>query len=317
MKSVTAEYNRNSNPDRLTANFVASLLGMLEGIYCDLRFREKEMRYLHNFLLNFEWLSTYSEYGYFAYSRTLRFLQWAYELDQNSATTENRILEVLEELQDDVASYCDELFIYMYKEESQYQTNFLIGLCKGLISDDVIAESEVRSLVHFLEDHKRLVIHSPVCVPFKKVLDLDLDNLTADDFADVKKLVTDFCGGDEEIATGYSLGESFFDAPDFVSVAGRKVVLTGKFKLGSRAKCEEIITALGGEVVGSVRGYVAFVIMGALNSDHWRYENFGSKVERALKLKEEGYDIKIISEDQWLASMPVSEAVVFEKFASN
>ena len=93
-------------------------------------------------------------------------------------------------------------------------------------------------------------------------------------------------------------GETIFDEVQRpVSLEGKKCCLTGDFAYGSKKKVEEHITNKGGDVASSVNKTVNFVVVGSLGSSAWKHNNYGSKVENAMRLREQGADIRIIREE--------------------
>lgn len=315
MKSINDVYHRSSTNDRLTAKFITTLLGLLDGIYADLRFEEKEGVYISNFLLNSEHYAFHSEYGLFAYNKTAEFLEYISSVSLEDSKANDKILEALEVLQDDISNFCDPLFkaIYSYDDQVTYKIHYLGGLCKGLISDNVINKEEIYSLTCFFDDNKDVAYH-PLLSVFDDALNLDLDNLSSADFERVKKAIYDFSGGDNDVSTGYSIGDTFFDKVSCVSLKDATVVFTGKFKFGTRSQCEKLAKALGGKAIRETTSYTDYVIVGALNSESWKYESFGRKVEEAKHFQHSGYPVVIISEDQWFEFMDDEDSAVLENF---
>jgi NAD-dependent DNA ligase len=89
-----------------------------------------------------------------------------------------------------------------------------------------------------------------------------------------------------------------------MSVEGSTFLLTGKFILGPRKKCEELIQARGGLVAQSISKSVDYLVVGTLSSRDWKHEAFGRKVEAAMKLREKGHPIAVVSEEHWIKFLP-------------
>ena len=81
---------------------------------------------------------------------------------------------------------------------------------------------------------------------------------------------------------------------------GRRFVLTGDFALGDRSECEQAVIERGGEVAPNVSKRVAYVVIGEHGSDDWKHGTFGTKVERAMFLRDEkGAAVAIVTERHW------------------
>ena len=59
-----------------------------------------------------------------------------------------------------------------------------------------------------------------------------------------------------------------------------------------------ILIEAGGLVKSGVSGKTSHVVVGALGSPDWSNGNYGSKIKKAMELKESGKPIRIITEEQ-------------------
>lgn len=78
---------------------------------------------------------------------------------------------------------------------------------------------------------------------------------------------------------------------------GQVVCLTGDFYYGSKPDVEKLIQRQRGTISNTVTKKTSMIIIGSLGSPRWSYGTFGSKVKKALELKDNGQDIQIIHED--------------------
>jgi NAD-dependent DNA ligase len=60
----------------------------------------------------------------------------------------------------------------------------------------------------------------------------------------------------------------------------------------------------GGAVAENVSGRLRYLVVGSAGSTEWKYGTFGTKIEKAMLIKEEkGAALFIISEDQLVTSL--------------
>ncbi len=298
-KGVDDHFSTSSRYDRLTGKFLANLIGLLDGLYSDLSFRQKEAIFLDTFLLNYSHIISHSEYSFFAFEKAKDLVNFIASIDSDvTPELENEILEKIEFCSDSILEHSQPLLnaVYSYDE---FLIGYLHGFCKGLVSDGIIEEAEVNSLVDLLTDNKTLK-NNPICFSlYKKLFSFNFETLTKSDYQSIKKIIIDFCGADECVTNGYSLGNSFFDDVDSISIQNKRIILTGKFAFGSRSVCENFIKKHGGIPVKDPSSTTAYVIVGSLNSENWVYDTFGRKIELAKEFQLKGYPVKIISEEQF------------------
>ena len=85
---------------------------------------------------------------------------------------------------------------------------------------------------------------------------------------------------------------------------GRRFVFTGDFAIGDRSEHEQAVIDRGGEVARNVSKRVAYVVIGEHGSADWKHGTFGTKVERAVHLRDEGgASIAIVTERHWRAAL--------------
>lgn len=108
----------------------------------------------------------------------------------------------------------------------------------------------------------------------------------------------------EEEATLLELIDSFLNplagsqpCPDQANdLNGRSVCLTGEFSRGSRTEIEQLLLHLGASISKGVTRKTDVLLVGALGDERWSFGNYGTKVKKALELKEKGQAIEILSE---------------------
>jgi len=183
---------------------------------------------------------------------------------------------------------------------------YVYGFCSGLNADHKLTLAEGKAFIELFRSHPAL-LDAEILAPHRKKL-LALTK--------VKELWRTHCEQAEEIAFAV-MGISkqaqdaadapalVFDTPDpkEIDFNGANVVFTGEFHMG-RGQAEELGTQLGAELQGTPNYETQLVIVGSIPSQGWKFGKFGTKVSRAIELKQKGADIQIISEATFCAALP-------------
>lgn len=182
----------------------------------------------------------------------------------------------------------------------------LLGLCKGMIADDVVNEAEARFLLEWLEANQCVANEWPGNVLYARIYDFLRDGkLDAHEQAELMELLTRYSGhvpgacGTVQTSTALP----FDDPQPALEFDAHIFVLTGKFAYGTRAECTEAIHDLGGWVRPTVLMDTHYVVVGTLASRDWVHANYGRKIETALQWRQKGKPVRIISEDHWAESI--------------
>ncbi|MFC1750816.1 BRCT domain-containing protein, partial [Pseudomonadota bacterium] len=105
----------------------------------------------------------------------------------------------------------------------------------------------------------------------------------------------------EETGVAHGMTTEFFeDLVDSFSHDGQSVCFSGKFVTGTRKVVEGTAQRLGAAVKRDVTNDVTALVIGTIASRDWRFSSHGRKIEKAIKLKEKGSPVVIITERTWL-----------------
>ena len=181
----------------------------------------------------------------------------------------------------------------------------LLGIAAGLIADGELNKIEVQYLSTWLADHPELSDSWPGEVVYKRVREALADGfLTAEELAYLQLTLQELVGGsfseDGTVPTGANALP--IDRSVDVGIPDRTFCFTGKFLYGTRNACERAVLARGGQL-SSVQVALSFLVIGSLSSRDWKFSSHGTKIESAMRLKEAGSQIRIVSEDQWIAAL--------------
>lgn len=174
-----------------------------------------------------------------------------------------------------------------YSEETM-QLKALQNILENIIEDNDVTEGEVNALADWMQYNINLKGNYPfdrVYVLLEKVLEdgvVDKDELKMllDRFTEYTSPTKSTCNG---------VGD----------LTDKHFVLTGEFSYGPKSDVSEYIVSNGGVVDDTVKKCTQYVIIGSLGSQAWKNGVYGSKIKKAMELKDKGQDIELISEDDF------------------
>jgi hypothetical protein len=177
----------------------------------------------------------------------------------------------------------------------------LIALCRVVLADDKVDESEAQFLLDWMEKNFHTRDTWPGIVLFERlsraIVDRHLDPREELELLDVLRKVATAANAVTRLNPGGAI--PFDDPPPTILYPTRRFALTGQFVYGSRKRVEAAIAARGGVCSPSLDRHVAYLIVGAFESAEWRQGNFGTKIGEAVDLKLEGQPVAIVSERHW------------------
>ena len=188
---------------------------------------------------------------------------------------------------------------------NDYQVSALLGLCRGLIADGKINQSEADTLNIWLMAHEE-TIENPVMTAFRERLRNFARKETENSSRNIEllKLLDGLVGGKAEVGECLRATTLWLDDPSpEVVFEDRKFCLTGKFSYGSRGQCEDEVRIRGGMCQQSPTKTTDYLIIGSYAEGTWIQSAYGRKIEKAVALRASGLPIRIISEAHWLASL--------------
>jgi len=179
----------------------------------------------------------------------------------------------------------------------------LIGICRGITADDIIAYKEAEFLMSWLNDYRQYADQYPFNILYNRLNEMLSDGiLDNDEEEELISIIKSLTGDDKEdipVPTKSTSLPLTTPEPEVI-IAGHGFVFTGVFTIGTRKKCEEIVVDLGGEMHKTVKKTTDYLVIGDIGSEHWVHSTHGRKIEKALEYQQRGADIKIISEHNWV-----------------
>ncbi|MNZ81356.1 DNA polymerase III subunit epsilon [compost metagenome] len=178
----------------------------------------------------------------------------------------------------------------------------LVGIAAGLAADEKIDQQEAEFLKNWIETHLVHLSDPVVNLLYKRLASMLSDGvLDADESAELLEMLHQFAGLPIGSAQTFTAPSSLplNNPPPILSWVDRVFLFTGVMAYGPRKDCESLILERGGLIGGSVSKKVHYLIVGSIGNDQWLHSSYGTKIKRAVELRESGTPIAIISEEHW------------------
>lgn len=179
----------------------------------------------------------------------------------------------------------------------------LIGICRGIIADGEVNESESKFLLSWIDSNIHLAPRYPFDVLYRRIAQMLSDGIfDEDEKADLLSVLNSLTGGEIINSESDSMSSSLplcYPAPD-ISITGNSFVFTGVFTSGDRKSLERLVVDLGGEMHQNVKKNTDYLVIGEIGSQDWAHSSFGRKIEKAVEYRENGVKISIVSESHWM-----------------
>jgi NAD-dependent DNA ligase len=179
----------------------------------------------------------------------------------------------------------------------------LLGLARGLMADEELTNSEIRYLHDWLEERYLMTSSFPGNIIQQRIKDVLEDGVITEEershLVDTLNMLID--DRLDDLAEQVDLTELWFDEVGLIEFNQARFCLTGNFVYGPKDVCKTAIEQRGGIVKPSVGDEIQFLVVGGLGVDEWRTGGLGTEIERAMRLRATGKEVKIIPEDSWVA----------------
>ncbi len=179
-------------------------------------------------------------------------------------------------------------------ENEKDEINELYGFCAGIACDNRITPGEVAKLLSKLGSYPRIQTDKRIVNLRNAALRSIADGrITPEESDDICTWITHLVGDsatDTGIATFGNVGvlEGALEDHNDIVFDRRMFVLTGKFTLGPRKAIQGMISDRGGEFKSSVCRNTNYLCVAAEASRDWRHSHEGTKIIRAMELRDEG-----------------------------
>ncbi|CRM86955.1 DNA polymerase III subunit epsilon [Pseudomonas sp. 22 E 5] len=178
----------------------------------------------------------------------------------------------------------------------------LIGITAGLTADGKINQLEAEFLKNWIETHLIHLEDPVVNILYQRLADMLSDGvLDEDESVELLEILHQFAGlpvgAPQRTANVSSLPLN--DPVPELDWLDRVFLFTGVMAYGPRKDCELLVTERGGVIGNSVSKKVHFLVVGSIGNEQWLHSSYGTKIKKAVELRNSGVPIAIISETHW------------------
>lgn len=182
----------------------------------------------------------------------------------------------------------------------------LTGLAAGIAADGAINQQEAEFLESWITTHL-IHLHDPVVnLLYRRLSDMLADGvLDPEESAELLDMLRSFTGLN---ADKPKPSDNSFTVPNDLPLCrpapdvhwnGRLFVFTGVMAYGPRKDCEALVIERGGQIGASVSKKIHYLVVGSIGNDQWLHSTYGTKIKKAVELRESGALLSIVSEEHW------------------
>lgn len=180
----------------------------------------------------------------------------------------------------------------------------LTGLAAGIIADGVVSLEEARFLQQWMESQLAHLEDPVINLLYQRISlmlqDGVLDPEESTELLDTLRCFTGLATTAPAQQTYTASNSLPLNQPEpEIAWDGRVFVFTGTMAFGPRKECERLVRERGGAIGSGVSKKVDYLVIGSIGNDQWLHSSYGTKIIRAVELREEGVPIAIVSEDLW------------------
>jgi NAD-dependent DNA ligase len=188
--------------------------------------------------------------------------------------------------------------MFGYDRITSRQVDELVGLVRGIAADGKINQAEVEFLQKWLAAN--MVISD---MPLIRKLYGRINTVLADGIADDEECrdlldtLNSFSNRDFELGEVLkSTSLPLCNPAPVLTFTGYRYCFTGTFNFGGRKDCELAVGVRGG-TAGSLTQKTNFLVIGMYATESWKHSSFGTKILKAVDMREDGVPLAIVSED--------------------
>lgn len=182
----------------------------------------------------------------------------------------------------------------------------LVGLAAGITADGTINQKEAEFLKNWIETNLAHLEDPVINILYRRLANMLQDGiLDSEESAELLNMLHSFAGVStakpKASDNGFTPPNDLpFDdpIPDIVW-NGRVFVFTGIMAYGPRKACEALVVERGGIIGAGVSKKIHYLVVGSIGNEQWRHSTYGTKIIKAVELREQGVPISIVGEEQW------------------
>lgn len=179
----------------------------------------------------------------------------------------------------------------------------LLAVCEFALQDGMIDQREAEGILTWLDNHSSSLDVWPANVLYERLkLMLADGHLDENEEGELLGLVMSIAQPPLESGRA-SASLPLNEPPPEIAFPDHSFCFTGVFDFGTRADCHAAIEAHNGIPAKSITKSLNYLVIGKIGSDCWLHTTFGSKIAKAIELRDAGFPIKIVSEAHWVGHL--------------
>ncbi|WP_085619226.1 MULTISPECIES: BRCT domain-containing protein [unclassified Pseudomonas] len=185
---------------------------------------------------------------------------------------------------------------------AQRPVDGLIGIAAGLTADNQVNQQEAEFLKGWMEQQLVHLEDPVINLLYRRLSDMLKDNmLDAAESAELLELLQQFTGKPRCSDNPFSSPTSLpLDNPEpTLEWTGRMFLFTGTMAYGPRKACEALVVERGGSIAAGVSKKIHYLVIGSIGNEQWLHSSYGTKIKKAVEIREAGANIAIVSEAHW------------------
>ena len=185
----------------------------------------------------------------------------------------------------------------------------LLGLIAGITADGHLHDLEIQFLRTWLAENKQVAEHWLGAQLIAQIDQVLADGVVTDAERDALMTTLQTASGAQFAETGSVTAEPVSFPADECDVVftDRMFCLTGKFEFGPRGQCEGATIAAGAQCTDTVTRKVHYLVIGSAGATaSWKQASYGQKIDSAMKLREKGHPIFVLTEAAWRNALPAT-----------
>lgn len=179
----------------------------------------------------------------------------------------------------------------------------LSGIITGIVADGHLHDMELQMLSTWVSANPEVTQSWPGSAIARHLAEAMADGVIATEERDhLLRTLQQLVGSDftESGSVEPEVAALPFDETAATPLQNSRICLTGEFIFGTRSACERLAEKAGCTPVAAVSKKVHYLVVGTNISPQWVNTSYGTKILRAMELREEGHQIGILRERDWL-----------------
>ncbi len=280
---------------------IHTLEGLLKGIAADREINIKEIESLKT------WLDNHKNFSHiYPFSEAYTFID---------GILEDGIIDQYEK--EEIIDFCDQFQALEGPiDQMTKEMRNLHGFLHGIVCDREINTLELEALKKWLTYHNSNIGLWPYSECYDLVRNILKDGKITEkekeDFISFAKCFaeekSDNQAKDSSMFVDYWMNtnapvlktiDRIVDKDIDIIIHRKHFCLTGQMKYGTRKDIQSLLVLKGGFVANSVIKGLNYLVVGALSNPCWIYSTYGRKIEKVMRLRNDGIYIPIINEDDF------------------